>query len=337
MRTRNYRLTFFCIIAFLVCNIFSAGAQSVAGKWYGIGNPDVDGSSNSYLMEFIITQNGSTVTGYFNYFFRNGYFSNRLTGTYDASKRLLVLKPLPILYHLSANVGNGVDCIMTGVFTLKVAKIESTLSGMFMSDDFHKYTSPPVKINFRKLGKDEPELKERIKMKDLVLEEEPEVKPQPRPAQNIAAPVIVSTPPAATPLVVPSPTVKATEAEVKMRTNNYIRILDVVTDSVDVDFYDNGEFDADSISIFYNNKLIAHRQQLNTRKPITLRVFVDSVEAHNDLLMFAENLGTIPPNSALMVVRDGSNRYEVPLQSNYQKNGAVRLRKVKRLASVNSK
>src|SRR3954463_8482250 len=149
MRKMNYRLTFFCIIAFLFCNVFAAGAQNVAGKWYGIGNPEVNGSSNSYLMELIIPQNGSNVTGYFNYFFRNGYFSNKLVGTYNASKLLLVLKPLPILYHLSANVGNGVDCIMTGVFTLKVAKVESTLGGMFMSDDLHKYTSPPLKINFR--------------------------------------------------------------------------------------------------------------------------------------------------------------------------------------------
>ena len=337
MRKGNNRFILFCLIAFLCCNVYVAGAQNVAGKWYGIGNPDVDGSSNSYLMEFIITQNGSNVTGYFNYFFRNGYFSNKLTGTYDASKRLLTLRPLPILYHLSANVGNGVDCIMTGAFTLRVARIESTLSGMFMSDEFHRYTSPPVKVNFRKLGKDEPELKERIKMKDLVLEAPPKVEPQPRPAQNIAAPVIVSKQSSTAPVALPSPTIKATEEAVKMRTNSYVRILDVVTDSVDVDLYDNGEFDSDSVSIFYNGKIIAHRQELNTRTPIHLRVFVDSEEKHNDLLMFAENLGTIPPNSAIMIVKDGSNRYEIPMQSNYQKNGAVRLRKVKQVASAEGK
>src|SRR3954454_6270953 len=212
MRKRNYRLNLLCIVAFLCCNVLIAGAQNVSGKWYGIGNPDIDGSSNSYLMEFIITQNGNNVTGYFNYFFRNGYFSNKLTGTYDASRRLLTLRPLPILYHLSANVGNGVDCIMTGEFTLRVARVESTLSGMFMSDDFHRYTSPPVKVNFRKLGKDEPELKDRIKMKDLVLEEAPAVQPQPqpKPAQEVAAPAVVKGTAPATPLLLPSPTIKAT-------------------------------------------------------------------------------------------------------------------------------
>lgn len=326
----------FCIALFIYCTVNIVKAQSVTGKWYGIGNPDIPGSSNSYLCEFIITQNGNSVSGYFNYFFRNGYFSNKLVGTYNASKRLLVLKPLPVLYHLSANVGNGVDCIMTGVFTLKVAKVESTLSGMFLSDDFHKYTSPPVKVNFRKLGKDEPELKDRIKMKDLVLEETPEETAQQKPVQQLPPPVVVNTPPP-TPLISPSLTVKATENAVKMRTNSYIRILDVVTDSVDVDLYDNGDFDYDSVSIFYNNKLIAYRQELSTRKPISLKVFVDSVETHNDLLMFAENLGTIPPNSAIMIVKDGSNRYEIPMQSNYQKNGAVRLRKVQKPAWAQSK
>ena len=336
MSRRNYRHFIFCVAAYLVCSIFNTQAQSVAGKWYGIGNPEVEGGSNSYLCEFIITQNGSSVTGYFNYFFRNGYFSNKLVGSYNASKRLLVLKPVPILYHLSANVGNGVDCIMTGVFTLKVAKVESTLSGEFLSDELHKYTSPPVKVNFRKLGKDEPELKERIKMKDLVLEEAPEeVQPQ-APVQQVAAPAVVSTQPTA-PVIVPSPTVKATEDAVKMRTNNYIRILDVATDSVDVDLYDNGDFDQDSVSIFYNKKLVAHRQELNTRKPISLRLFVDSVDTNNDLLMFAENLGKIPHNSAIMIVKDGSNRYEIPLQSNYQKNGAVRLRRVQKTASADNK
>ncbi len=200
---------------------------------------------------------------------------------------------------------------------------------MFESDEFHKYTSPPVKVNFRKLGKDEPELKERIKMKELELEEEPEATLPQAPVLLAAAPAVVNRPLVA-PLPLPSPKVKATEEQVKMRAIHYIRILDVVTDSVDVDLYDNGQFDADSISIFYNNKLIVHQQELNTRKPISLRVFVDSVETRNDLLMFAENLGTIPPNSAIMIVKDGSNRYEIPLQSNYQKNGAVRLRKVQR-------
>jgi hypothetical protein len=206
---------------------------------------------------------------------------------------------------------------------------------MFMSDALHKYTSPPVKVTFRKLGKDEPELKERIKMKELDLEEGPEIEPLQATAQE-PAPAIVSTAPAA-PVLLPSLKVKATEEGVKMRATNYIRILDVATDSVNIDLYDNGHFDADSISLFYSSKLVTHLQELSTRKPISLKVFVDADETRNDLLMFAENLGTIPPNSAIMIIQDGSNRYEVPMESNYLKNGAVRLRRVQKPAWASGK
>ncbi len=40
--------------------------------------------------------------------------------------------------------------------------------------------------------------------------------------------------------------------------------------------------------------------------------------------MYAENLGTIPPNTALMVVNDGDNRYEVRISSDLQKSGVIR-------------
>ena len=44
----------------------------------------------------------------------------------------------------------------------------------------------------------------------------------------------------------------------------------------------------------------------------------------NELIMFAENLGSIPPNTALMVVTDGPNRYEVFMSSDLQKNASIR-------------
>ena len=40
--------------------------------------------------------------------------------------------------------------------------------------------------------------------------------------------------------------------------------------------------------------------------------------------MYAENLGEIPPNTALMVVTDGENRYEVRISSDLEKSGVIR-------------
>ena len=42
------------------------------------------------------------------------------------------------------------------------------------------------------------------------------------------------------------------------------------------------------------------------------------------MIMVGENLGSIPPNTALMIVNDGDKRYQVYLTSDNKKNAMVR-------------
>jgi hypothetical protein len=44
------------------------------------------------------------------------------------------------------------------------------------------------------------------------------------------------------------------------------------------------------------------------------------------LIMVAENMGRIPPNTSLMIVNDGDKRYEVRVTSTEQKNAMIRFR-----------
>lgn len=107
------------------------------------------------------------------------------------------------------------------------------------------------------------------------------------------------------------------------RNTTLIKTIEVENVSVKVNLYDNGEIDGDSISLFYNGKLLLSRQRLSD-KPITLNINVDNDKNMNELVMYAENLGSIPPNTALMVVYDGPNRYEVRITSDLQKSGTIR-------------
>ena len=43
--------------------------------------------------------------------------------------------------------------------------------------------------------------------------------------------------------------------------------------------------------------------------------------------MFADNLGAIPPNTALMIISDGKKRYEARLTSNLEKSATIRIKK----------
>jgi hypothetical protein len=51
--------------------------------------------------------------------------------------------------------------------------------------------------------------------------------------------------------------------------------------------------------------------------------FRSSVHSHHELIMIANNLGSIPPNTSLMVTTTKSKRYEVFISSSEQKNAKV--------------
>ncbi|RYE22568.1 MAG: hypothetical protein EOP51_12905 [Sphingobacteriales bacterium] len=107
------------------------------------------------------------------------------------------------------------------------------------------------------------------------------------------------------------------------RNNTVIKTIEVENELVKIDFYDNGEIDGDSISVFLNGKLLVARKKLTTQ-PITLTLTKDELQENNELVMYAENLGSIPPNTALMIVTDGKKRYEVRITSDLQKSGTIR-------------
>ncbi len=105
------------------------------------------------------------------------------------------------------------------------------------------------------------------------------------------------------------------------RNNTVLKTIAVEHKTIKVDLYDNGEVDGDSISLFYNGKLLLSRKRLS-EKVISLTIDVED-DIENELVMYAENLGSIPPNTALMVVTDGSKRYEVRITSDLQKSGVI--------------
>ena len=107
------------------------------------------------------------------------------------------------------------------------------------------------------------------------------------------------------------------------RNNKLVETINIRSESFKVDFYDDGIVDGDSISVFYNGRLLLSHQRLS-EKPITLTIKADPGKAINELVMYAENLGEIPPNTALMIVHDGNTRYEVRLISDTEKNASIR-------------
>ena len=104
---------------------------------------------------------------------------------------------------------------------------------------------------------------------------------------------------------------------------NHIREIRVDTGTLRLDFYDNAEIDGDSISVTVNNKTVVSNQRLGA-KPVSVDVKVSLDAPEQEVTMIGENLGTIPPNTALLIVTAGNKRYQLFLASNGKKNAQVR-------------
>jgi hypothetical protein len=120
------------------------------------------------------------------------------------------------------------------------------------------------------------------------------------------------------PKIIPAPFVK----ELKERENKLATTIYIDSKDVNIEFYDNGEIDNDSISVFLDNKIVIDNQRLSTR-PITLNLHFDEKNTFYELITVAENLGDIPPNTALMVINYGKKRQEVFLTSDEKRNAKV--------------
>jgi len=106
------------------------------------------------------------------------------------------------------------------------------------------------------------------------------------------------------------------------RRNDILKTIPIIQETFKVDFYDNGEVDGDSITVFYNSKIVLSHKMLTT-KAISLTLSLDKNIKENIITMYADNMGTIPPNTALMIVTDGDKRYEVHITSDTEKSGSV--------------
>lgn len=102
-----------------------------------------------------------------------------------------------------------------------------------------------------------------------------------------------------------------------------VKEIKVDTGNIQIDFYDNGTIDGDTISVYANGMPVVTGKRLTT-KPVSISIRVDLKKTEQELIMVGENLGSIPPNTALMIVNAGDKRYQLYLTSDEQKNAMVR-------------
>ncbi|MCW3113877.1 MAG: hypothetical protein JWR18_2273, partial [Segetibacter sp.] len=110
------------------------------------------------------------------------------------------------------------------------------------------------------------------------------------------------------------------------RKKTFAKEIPIEGDSIELQFYDNAEVDGDSITLYLNNKMIFTHVRL-TASPFVVTLQVKELATSNDLVMVAENLGSIPPNTAFMIAIVDGKRYEAYLESTEGSSSLIRFSK----------
>lgn len=111
----------------------------------------------------------------------------------------------------------------------------------------------------------------------------------------------------------------------KDRKEHVQQSVDITSDSLLLSFYDNGVVDGDSISVYLNNQPVITNTLLKSvaTKKVVYIGGMDEVK----LLLVAENLGSIPPNTGLLIIHDGDKTYQVNFTADMQTNASIILKR----------
>lgn len=332
-------------------------AQMITGAWRG--------KINRQKVELKIIQKGDSLTGtayyyesasnYRRYTIR-GYFDSRTNEAVwwddqlivEKSNRLSISSPgkIPLLSTADFNCPGGGKMMLDGQAASRDResdkKGELHLDKMTRSEFEDEWDYVIENYTF---GANDPEIIDSVAAVALVPvpstkpgEKEEEntvvlVVPPPRAPQKpeekkepvIEKPVPVTKAPVTDPkpLIVTAPSI---EEKFSSRQKQFIKEIPISGDSVELRFYDNAEIDGDSISLFLNDKLLMKNIRL-TANPFMVKLALADLKETNELVMVAENLGSIPPNTAYMLAMVNGVRQDAYLASTEGSSAMIRLTK----------
>ena len=332
----------FSLLLFISCFTSKASAQMITGVWKG--------KINKQKVEVKIIQNGDSLTGTSYYYeSTNNYRRYSIKGYFDQntnsavwwddqlldekSGRFNISTPgkIPMLSRADFNCPGDGTMMLDGKAAKKdeAAKpkgdvdLDKTNTTDFEDEwDFviDNYTvganDPEIIDSIGHIAQQQTVTEEPVKTiepeKPVVITTAPKEKPvqkieQPKPIVKIAGPV-------------KPPTI---EEKFTARTKTFIKEIPVSGDSIELRFYDNAEIDGDSISLFLNNKLLFQNIRL-TGNAYIIKLAVSELKESNELIMVAENLGAIPPNTSYMVAIVNTQRYDAYLASTEGSSAMIR-------------
>jgi len=318
-------MTRFIVFISLSCFVLQVHAQNFSGQWKGSFDEKRDATRTEYVLEIEAKGNkfeGTSVT-YFNINGKRCYTMCAIKGTIDPGSKTITSQEIS---KIKANTPSWfVDCFQTHILTYYKNGNEEKLIGTWKSARKEDNCGTGSTTLSRKIltanttgqAKNKPSPTDKTtKVKEQPAAQEEKktetVKNETIPAQDKQPEIRAEKPQPSSKIVL------------EKREDQVFETLQLQSDSVEVALFDNAEIDGDIITLLFNGEVVLSKQTLSD-KPITVRLKLEP-EQDNILTMYAENQGSIPPNTAIMRIQNEENYHKILLSADDKKNGSVILR-----------
>lgn len=298
-----------CTIFFFAVFTLSNHAQSLTGIWSGKISRKAPGYGGVESIEMQISQSGKQLRGYtFAFKDTSRFVLYDMAGNRNKRTQTIYIRELGYAYFLLPPGFSPCEKI----FSMKYYKIGKTqyLSGTWTGrgNDTSCFPGEELLVVLQKIKKPEYPINNFVQKKftDYILRHITKPDAMPEPEQEIAATVIASAP-------------DSTPADRKLDIQEIIKLPDTI---VKITLYDNAIVDDDTVSVFADKKPVLVKQRISA-KPLSFNITLTEPGKPLEIIMQAENLGSIPPNTAVMIIETARKRYEVRLSAGFEKHAVV--------------
>jgi hypothetical protein len=106
------------------------------------------------------------------------------------------------------------------------------------------------------------------------------------------------------------------------RENKLVKKIITNSKKISIDLFDNGTIDNDTVIVYDNKQLLVNKQRLSYKSIHLEFNFTENMREH-EVIIVAHNMGTVPPNTALLLYKDGKNRQEYFITSTNKINAKL--------------
>ena len=106
------------------------------------------------------------------------------------------------------------------------------------------------------------------------------------------------------------------------RQNDTISTIYTDQPTIRVSLFDNGQIDGDTVTVLHNNSVVTSRLGV-TGNPYKFEITIDPAHPRHEVVLIAHNLGSIPPNTAVVIIEAGEKSYRLTASTDLNKNSVI--------------